>query len=182
MEIQSPFFKTILRNVLARAYLNQEEMTNILCDAESVLSSRPLTYISEDPDELIALSPSVFLQEIREVGESYLDYIDLKKNEYLGQLKDFSKVRKVSLIKEGDIALVVDTNYKRINWPLEVGEPGNFPFPGEEPTPSVADGHSTRETPSVPDPVSTKTDHQDPLVRRSIPLCSDLKTYKNPNL
>ncbi|GFY70989.1 uncharacterized protein TNIN_221881 [Trichonephila inaurata madagascariensis] len=52
-------------------------------------------------------------------------------------------------------------------YPLEVGEPGNFPFPGEEPTPSVADGHFTREPPSVPDPVSTKTDHQDPLVRRS---------------
>ncbi|GFV84902.1 uncharacterized protein TNCV_4298841 [Trichonephila clavipes] len=63
--------------------------------------------------------------------------------------------------------LVGDTNSKRIKWPLEVGEPGNVPFPGEEPTPSIAVGHSTKETPSVPDPVSTKTDHKDPLVRRS---------------
>ncbi|GFY48416.1 hypothetical protein TNIN_175911 [Trichonephila inaurata madagascariensis] len=39
--------------------------------------------------------------------------------------------------------------------------------PGEEPTSSVADGHSTREAPSAPDSASTKTDHQDPLVRRS---------------
>ncbi|GFX81340.1 uncharacterized protein TNCV_2513291 [Trichonephila clavipes] len=214
--------KTILRKVLARAYLNQKEMTTVLCDAESVLNSRPLIYICEDSDEFIALSPSVYLQEIREVGVPDLDYIDSKKlnkrfiykqkilqdlrlqfrNEYLGQLKDFSKVQKASSIKERDIVLVGDTNSKRINWPLgkvkkiypgkdgivcvveiktkngtflrpiqrhyplEVGEPGNFPFPGE-PTPSVADGHSTRVTPSVPDPVSTKTDHQDPLVRRS---------------
>ncbi|GFX67198.1 uncharacterized protein TNCV_2185451 [Trichonephila clavipes] len=50
---------------------------------------------------------------------------------------------------------------------LEVGEPGNFPFSGKEPTPLISDGHSTRETPSVPDPVSTKTNRQDPLVRRS---------------
>ncbi|GFY55560.1 integrase catalytic domain-containing protein [Trichonephila inaurata madagascariensis] len=111
--------------------------------------------------------------------------------------KDFSKVRKASSIKEGDIVLL---GSKRINWPLsnvkkiytgivhvveiqtkngtflrpvqrlyllEVGESGNFPFPGEESTPSVANGHSTRELPSVPDPVSTKTDHQDPLVQRS---------------
>ncbi|GFV84901.1 integrase catalytic domain-containing protein [Trichonephila clavipes] len=65
--------KTILRKVLARSYLNQEEMTTVLFDAESALNSRPLTYISEDPDELIALSSSVF---------SFcfdLDYIDSKK-------------------------------------------------------------------------------------------------------
>ncbi|GFY73941.1 hypothetical protein TNIN_395731 [Trichonephila inaurata madagascariensis] len=43
----------------------------------------------------------------------------------------------------------------------------NWNSPREESTPSVANGHSTREPPSVSDKVSTKTDHQDPLVRRS---------------
>ncbi|GFX67195.1 uncharacterized protein TNCV_2185421 [Trichonephila clavipes] len=62
-------------------------------------------------------------------------------------------------------------------YPLEVGEPGNFPFPGKEPTPLISDGHSTRETPSVPDPVSTKTNRQDPLVRRSR-YCRILKYTK----
>ncbi|GFY55789.1 hypothetical protein TNIN_47511 [Trichonephila inaurata madagascariensis] len=51
--------KTILRKVLARAYLNQEEMTTALFDTESVLNSRRLTYITEDPDKFIALPPSV---------------------------------------------------------------------------------------------------------------------------
>ncbi|GFY44590.1 uncharacterized protein TNIN_291671 [Trichonephila inaurata madagascariensis] len=97
--------------------------------------------------------------------------------------KDFSKVRKASSIKEGDIVLL---GSKRINWPLsnvkkiytgivhvveiqtkngtflrpvqrlyllEVGESGNFPFPGEESTPSVASLSFNRELPSVPDPV-----------------------------
>ncbi|GFT49963.1 integrase catalytic domain-containing protein [Trichonephila clavipes] len=139
-------------------------MSTILCDAESFLNTRPLTYIPENPNELIALSPSVFLQEVREVEVSDLDYIDSKKlkkrfiykqkilqdfrlrfkNEYLGQLKDFSKVRKASSIKEGHIVLV-----------------------REEPTPSVAYGHSTGEMSTIPDPVSTKTDHRDALVQRS---------------
>ncbi|GFT00660.1 integrase catalytic domain-containing protein [Trichonephila clavipes] len=194
--------KTILRKVLHRAYLNEKEMTIVLCDAESVLNSRPLTYISEEPDELIALSPSAFLQEIREVEVPDLDYFDSKKlnkrfiykqkmlqhlklrfrNEYLGQLKDFSKVRKALSIKEGDIVLVGDTNSKRINWSLgqKVGQPGNFPFPGEEPTPLVADGHSTREPPSVPYPVSTKTDQQDPLMNpipNNVPSTSNISAF-----
>ncbi|GFT80565.1 hypothetical protein TNCV_5122721 [Trichonephila clavipes] len=62
-----------------RAYLNQEEMTTVLFDAKSVLNSRTLTFISKDPDELIVLSPSVFLQEIRELGIPDLDCMDSKK-------------------------------------------------------------------------------------------------------
>ncbi|GFX85799.1 integrase catalytic domain-containing protein [Trichonephila clavipes] len=107
---------TILRKVLARAYLNQDVVTTALCDAENVLNSRPLTYISEDLDELIALSLLLF------------SYKRLEKNEYLGQLKDFSKVRKALPIKEEDIMRVGDTNSKRINWSLgKVKEiyPGN---------------------------------------------------------
>ncbi|GFW01705.1 integrase catalytic domain-containing protein [Trichonephila clavipes] len=165
-------------------------MTIVLCDAENVLNSRPLTYISEDPDKLIALPP-FFLQEIREVGVPDVDYIVSKKfnkrfiykqkilqdlrlrfrNEYLGQINwPLDKVKKIYPGNDG-IVRVVEIKTKNGTflrpvqrlYPLE-GEPGNFLFPGEEPTPSVADGHSTRESPSVPDPVSIKTDHQDPLV------------------
>ncbi|GFS41239.1 hypothetical protein TNIN_22631 [Trichonephila inaurata madagascariensis] len=52
-------------------------------------------------------------------------------------------------------------------FPLEVGNPGKFAFLEKELTTSVANGYSTRETLSVPDPVSNKTDYHDPLVRLS---------------
>ncbi|GFS41006.1 hypothetical protein TNIN_120321 [Trichonephila inaurata madagascariensis] len=98
-----------------------------------------------------------------------------ENNIHLRTFKDVQgKVKKIYPGKDG-IVRVVEIKTKNGTflrpvqrlYPLEVGEPGNFPFPGEESTPSVANGHSTRELPSVPDPVSTKTDHQDPLVRRS---------------
>ncbi|XP_015916233.1 uncharacterized protein [Parasteatoda tepidariorum] len=130
--------KILLRKVLGRSCLNQDELNTILCDAESIINSRPLIYLSEDPDDLIALSPSMFLQDIKEIGVPDFDLIDSKKlnkrllykqkicqdlrlrfrNEYLGQLRDFSKNSEEPSISEGDIVLVGDTNTKRINWPL----------------------------------------------------------------
>lgn len=130
--------KRILRKVIGNAYLEYEELNTILCDAESVINSRPLTYLSEDSEDLVALSPSLFLQEITEVGVPDLDLIDEKKlnkrytykqkirqdlrlrfrSEYLGQLKDFSKTRRECFIKEGEIVLIGDSNTKKIKWPL----------------------------------------------------------------
>ncbi|GFX33408.1 hypothetical protein TNCV_4122421 [Trichonephila clavipes] len=65
---------------------------------------------------------------------------------------------------------------------LQHPKQGRFPRQGKEPTPSFANGHSNRETTSVLDPVSTKTHHQDPLVRRSplsLSYCEILKPPKN---
>lgn len=130
--------KNVLRKVLGRACCDEEELVTILCDAESLINSRPLTYLSEETTDLVALSPSMFLQEIKEVGVPDFDLIDSMKlekrfiyrmkvrqdlrnrfrNEYLGLLKDYSKVRKESSIKEGDVVLIGDNDVKRINWPL----------------------------------------------------------------
>ncbi|GFX66576.1 integrase catalytic domain-containing protein [Trichonephila clavipes] len=120
------------------ACLSEEELVTVLCDADRLMNSRPLTYLLEDPDELSALTPSMFLQEIREVGVADLDMIDSKRlnkrcayklklrqdlrnrfrNEYPGILKDYSRVKGESSIKEGDLVLIGDANNKRINWPL----------------------------------------------------------------
>ncbi|GFS97161.1 uncharacterized protein TNCV_1921081 [Trichonephila clavipes] len=40
------------------------------------------------------------------------------RNEYLGLLKDYSKVRKEASVKDGDIVLIRDNDVKRINWPM----------------------------------------------------------------
>ncbi|GFX41117.1 integrase catalytic domain-containing protein [Trichonephila clavipes] len=130
--------KNVLRKVLGKASLNEEELNTLLCDAESIINSRPITYLSEDPKDLVALTPAMFLQEIREIGVPDFDMIDSKKlerrfiyrvkirkdlrnrfrNEYLGFLKDYSKVRKEASVKDGDIVLIGDNDVKRINWPM----------------------------------------------------------------
>lgn len=44
--------KSVLKRSLGKAYLHYEEMMTILCDIESVVNERPLTYLSEDSNEL----------------------------------------------------------------------------------------------------------------------------------
>ncbi|GFT12015.1 integrase catalytic domain-containing protein [Trichonephila clavipes] len=132
--------KIILRRVLGKACLTYEELYTVVCDSESVINSRPLTYLSKDQEDLVALTPAMFLQEIKENGVPDLDLIDsqrmnrrflyrqrirqeLRKRfrlKYLGQLKSFSKSRKEDVIKEGDIVLIGDTNSKRIYWPFAI--------------------------------------------------------------
>ncbi|GFT95681.1 integrase catalytic domain-containing protein [Trichonephila clavipes] len=71
--------KIILRRVLGKACLTYEELYTVVCDSESVINSRPLTYLSEDQEDLVALTPAMFLQEIKENGVPDLDLIDSQR-------------------------------------------------------------------------------------------------------
>ncbi|UYV81095.1 hypothetical protein LAZ67_19002780 [Cordylochernes scorpioides] len=102
-----------------------EEMSTILCDAEATINSRPLTYIHEDFDSLIPLSPSMFLHDSKYVGVPDLDKLDSKKfqdryrhcqrlrealrsrfrSEYLGQLVQKANERTPKL-SVGDVVIV----------------------------------------------------------------------------
>ncbi|XP_035224793.1 uncharacterized protein LOC118197395 [Stegodyphus dumicola] len=53
--------KRILRKVLGRSSLNHEEMITILCDCEAIMNNRPLTYVSEDVEDLSPITLSMFL-------------------------------------------------------------------------------------------------------------------------
>lgn len=131
--------KELLRRVLGRASLTYQEMLTILCDCESVINSRPLTYLYDGVSDLSALTPNHFLREIREFGVPDLDQIDkvnlnkrlrylqnLRQNlrnrfrkEYLGQLlhKRNRNIRS-DPISVGDVVLVECENLKRIYWPI----------------------------------------------------------------
>ncbi|GFY16477.1 integrase catalytic domain-containing protein [Trichonephila clavipes] len=74
--------KELLKRTLGKAILTYEELLTVLCDCEAVVNSRPLTYVSEDPNDLIPLTPSLFLN----VKSSY-DTVDL-------DLSEFSKFQK----------------------------------------------------------------------------------------
>ena len=130
--------KVILRKVLGKACLTYEEMCTILCDCELTLNSRPLTYVSEEPSDLMALTPAMFLHTTKETETPDIDVlnqIDLNasfkrkqeliehlrirfRNEYLSQLISKGSVRESRKVKEGDVVLVGEDNRKRIDWPL----------------------------------------------------------------
>lgn len=51
--------KQLLRKTLGRAHLSYEDLLTLLCECEDVMNSRPLTYISNNANELSVLSPSM---------------------------------------------------------------------------------------------------------------------------
>ncbi|XP_070511633.1 uncharacterized protein [Cardiocondyla obscurior] len=130
--------KNLLRKMLGKASLSYETMYTFLCDVEAIINSRPLTYVSEDPDDLRPLSPSMFLQEVCENGVADCDMLynsklnrkikrrqqlleDVRKRfqtEYLGQLLLKERKNESRQLRIGDIVLIGDDFHKRIVWPL----------------------------------------------------------------
>ena len=51
-------------------------MLTILSDCEAVVNSRPLTFISDGFEEALPFSPSMFLQEVKEIGVLDLDKVE----------------------------------------------------------------------------------------------------------
>ncbi|GBM98590.1 hypothetical protein AVEN_215100-1 [Araneus ventricosus] len=123
--------KEILRKILGRAALDYEELVTVLCDCERVINSRPLTYVSEDVEDVSPLTPEMFLREIPQSGVADIDTVNKEKLgkrakylqkireqlrarfriEYLGQLRQQSiKNYENKPIKVGGIALLEDSN------------------------------------------------------------------------
>ena len=128
-----------MRRTLKKTCLDYEEMQTVLTDCESVINSRPITFLAENLQEMIPLTPAMFLQELKEVGVADLDRVeevDFRKkyayrktiaeslrqrfrSEYLGALKQMSTNDKVNYdLKLNDIVLIETENVKRLNWPL----------------------------------------------------------------
>lgn len=128
--------KELLRRVLKKTSLNYEEMITILCECEGVINSRPLTYLSEDPNDLTPLTPSTFLQDLKDVRMTDMDAIEnisltrkalykqrLRnnlnvrfRNEYLSQLRQQVYKKSFRPPELGEIVLVGNDNDKRLNW------------------------------------------------------------------
>ncbi|XP_055935667.1 uncharacterized protein LOC129965631 [Argiope bruennichi] len=65
-----------LRRVLGRSSLTYEQMTTVLCDSEAIINSRPMTYVTDNDAELVPLTPSMFLQDIKVSGVPDCDKAD----------------------------------------------------------------------------------------------------------
>lgn len=69
-----------------------ESITMALCNAEAIMNSQPLSYVSEDLDDLKPLSPSLFLQDIVEIGVTDRDMLCREKlNKKLTEAKNFGR-------------------------------------------------------------------------------------------
>ena len=53
-----------LKSILGNADVTDEELITAICGAESLLNSRPITYVSSDPSDLTPLTPNHFLCQL----------------------------------------------------------------------------------------------------------------------
>ncbi|GFV94143.1 integrase catalytic domain-containing protein [Trichonephila clavipes] len=130
--------KELLKRTLGRSVLKYDELYTVLCDCESIINCRPLTYGSENPEELIPLTPSMFLisnknsniEDIEELNSNSLNkrikyrsklLKDLRqrfRNEYLSQLIQKHNEKESRDPQIGEVFLVGDDNKKRLFWAL----------------------------------------------------------------
>ncbi|UYV65773.1 hypothetical protein LAZ67_3005423 [Cordylochernes scorpioides] len=131
--------KQLLFRILGQTSLGYEELSTVMCDVESLMNTRPLTYLTEESEDLAPLTPSLFLHEVREVGVPDLDLIDNQtlsrkyqyikrvredlrerfRIEYFGFLRRETRRLKTTIpLKVGDMVLIGQESLKRLHWPL----------------------------------------------------------------
>ncbi|UYV83350.1 hypothetical protein LAZ67_23000733 [Cordylochernes scorpioides] len=130
--------KSLLVRMLGFSKLNYVQLETALCEVESIINNRALSYISEDDQDLIPLNPQMFLQtnannEFPELEKIRVNSFTRKykilsklneelkqrfRKEYLGVLMQRAENKRERCIKEGDLVLIGQDNTKRILWPV----------------------------------------------------------------
>ena len=132
--------KTALKAILRDQIVNDFHLMTVFTEAEAIVNSRPLTAVSDDIDDLEALTPNHFLLgraspclpiSIVYDGDSchrkrwrYVQWLADHfwrrwKREYLPELTRRNKwQRKSKSLKVGDLVLIKDTNCPRGSWPM----------------------------------------------------------------
>ena len=131
--------KRALRSILGNADVTDEEPHTAICGAESLLNSRPITYVSADVNDLTPLTPNHFLCQLggRFAPEALNDTaINPRKRWHRIQqlLSQFWKRWQRELLptlnsrkkwfqerrnlQKGDVVLVIEPHASRREWPL----------------------------------------------------------------
>ena len=133
--------KTALKKVLGRQTLTMEELRTVICEVEGVLNSRPLTYVSDEFDEVLTPSHFLVLQRLTKEGSSEKNVVsptvpsikfcryllnrfwDVWQRSYILSLRERSlsgvhrKRGSSDSAKVGDVCLIVDKG-PRLQWRL----------------------------------------------------------------
>lgn len=124
--------------MLGSAKLSETKLRVCLTSVERVVNSRPLTTVSEDSNDLVPLTPAMFLigeastdcPEAELISTSWFREVYAKKKsvkeelqsrfrkEYLSQLLQRAKTLKHVPIKVGDVVFLGSDDKKRQSWPL----------------------------------------------------------------
>ena len=131
--------KDLLKRMIGNARVDCEQLRTSLATVQAAINDRPLTYVTEDQNDLIPLTPSMFLRPLKMIefpeffsGQNSAALRDcfqrqktlqheLKsrfRNEYLAQLIQRSKEKKLTNVNINDIVLIGSDAKKRIEWPL----------------------------------------------------------------
>ncbi|UYV71355.1 hypothetical protein LAZ67_8002739 [Cordylochernes scorpioides] len=129
--------KEMLIKMLGHRKLKYVQLQTALCEIESIINNRPLTYVSEDDNDLKPLTPNEFLQNgpessfpefenlkpemlhtrYRELGQLKRELKQRFLKEYLGALIQKSENIDRRQLKVGDVVLIRQENLKRMFWP-----------------------------------------------------------------
>ena len=134
--------KKILKGVLSCAVrLSDEVLMTLLCEVENIVNNRPLTKLSEDPNDLTPLTPNHLLllrsgdrlppgtgvasdayrSRWKHVQHLADNFWQRWVKEYLPCLQRRSKwTKETGDISVGDMVLVVESNLPRNVWPLAI--------------------------------------------------------------
>ncbi|XP_011860336.1 PREDICTED: uncharacterized protein LOC105557645 [Vollenhovia emeryi] len=130
-----------LSRIVGQAHLTYEELQTVLSEIEAVLNSRPITPLSEDPNDLSYLTPGHFLIGTALNSFPYRDLSEINVNrllrrqrveqlrqqfwrrwssEYLSSLQERSKWRQNSGIqlRPNQLVLVKQQNLAPLQWTL----------------------------------------------------------------
>ena len=131
----------VMLAILHNRSLAEKVLITTMCLLEQTLNARPLTALSNDPEDLTALTPNHFLLGRANASAPFIPsserYLDLKKSsktaqahadmiwkrwtrEYLPQWNQRSKWSKehVRNLKEGELVWLVDDSVKRCEYKL----------------------------------------------------------------
>lgn len=130
-----------LKRIIGARMMEYKQLHTLLCQIEAILNSRPLTPLSDDPDDMQALTPGHFLANrplvlpppFRYVNEGNLvgkklwnerqkmtkHFWERWQNEYLATLQERKKWRREKEnVKIGQLVVIKDENLPPTQWKL----------------------------------------------------------------
>ncbi|XP_035232026.1 uncharacterized protein LOC118203844 [Stegodyphus dumicola] len=125
----------LVNSEIRRASLGYEELLTVLCDCERIVNSRPLTYVSDDIEDPLPLTPEKFLHETPQSGVPDIDNVD--KEKLICTLFFHSQVK--SLLADTD-----DTSCESYIRPVRAYSMGSRPQPKKSHLQMQVDGSRMR--------------------------------------